>query len=201
MGPALLFWGVLLVVLAPGLGLGRSGLAHLKAYEWVLLSLGVATQSLAVLVLMAAWFAALRWRGYQSGWAGTRYKALQLGLILLSLATLGMLLGTIPQGFTFRAEHAHLPRTLRQFELVQRFHHRPIAPSLGGVRAYVGVPGEYAGLVALDCVCLDQLVEVGVAAIGSWWFLAGGWAQKNRCSRSLNRWIMKGASLKRCSFQ
>ena len=64
----------------------------------MLLSLGVATQSLAVLVLMAAWFAALRWRGYQSGWAGTRYKALQLGLILLSLATLGMLLGTIPQG-------------------------------------------------------------------------------------------------------
>ncbi|MFO1370312.1 MAG: hypothetical protein U1F46_15065 [Marinagarivorans sp.] len=98
MGPALLFWGVLLVVLALARGLGRSGLAHLKAYEWVLLSLGVATQSLAVLVLMAAWFAALRWRGYQSGWAGTRYKALQLGLILLSLATLGMLLGTIPQG-------------------------------------------------------------------------------------------------------
>lgn len=76
-------------------------------------------------------------------------------------------------GLAFRAEHAHLPRTLRQFELVQRFHHRPIAPSLGGVSAYVGVPGEHAGLVAVDCVCPDGLVEVGVAANKFRRFLVG----------------------------
>lgn len=98
MGPALLFWGVLCVVLGLAWALGRSGLAHLKSYEWVLLSLGVATQNLSVLVILAAWFAALRWRGGQSGWAGGGYKALQVGLVCLSLLALGLLLGGIPQG-------------------------------------------------------------------------------------------------------
>lgn len=98
MGPALLFWGVLCVVLGLALALGKSGLAHLKSYEWVLLSLGVATQSLSIGVILALWFAALRWRGGQSGWIGTRYKALQVGLVGLSLLALGCLLGAIPQG-------------------------------------------------------------------------------------------------------
>ncbi|MEY4587991.1 MAG: hypothetical protein RL497_67 [Pseudomonadota bacterium] len=98
MGPALLFWGVLLVVLGIAWALGKSGKAHLKSYEWVLLSLGVATQNLGVLLVLAAWFAALTWRGQQSGWTGRRYKTLQVGLVCLSLLALGLLLGGIPQG-------------------------------------------------------------------------------------------------------
>ncbi len=98
MGPALLFWGVLCVVLGMAWALGKSGVAHLKSYQWVLLSLGVVTQSLGVLVVLAAWFAALRWRGLQTGWLGRRCKALQIGLVGLSLLALGLLLGAIPQG-------------------------------------------------------------------------------------------------------
>jgi ABC-type amino acid transport system permease subunit len=98
MGPALLFWGMLLVVLGLAWALGKSGKAHLKSYEWVLLSLGVATQNLSVLLILAAWFAALTWRGRQIGWAGRRFKALQVGLASLSLLALGLLLGGIPQG-------------------------------------------------------------------------------------------------------
>jgi hypothetical protein len=98
MGPALLFWGVLLVVLGIAWALGKSGKAHLQSYEWVLLSLGVVTQNLSVLLVLAAWFAALSWRGKQTGWAGRRFKALQVGLACLSILALGLLLGGIPQG-------------------------------------------------------------------------------------------------------
>lgn len=98
MGPALLFWGVLFVVLGIAWALGKSGKAHLKSYEWVLLSLGVVAQNLGILFVLAAWFAALTWRGQQSGWAGRRYKALQIGLVCLSLLALGMLISGIPQG-------------------------------------------------------------------------------------------------------
>lgn len=98
MGPALLFWGVLMVVLGIAWALGRSGAAHLKAHEWVLLSLGVVAQNLLILLLLAVWFAALRWRGGQLHRAGRRDKFLQLALAGLSLLALGMLLSAIPQG-------------------------------------------------------------------------------------------------------
>lgn len=98
MGPALLFWGVLIVVLGIAWALGRSAVAYLKSHEWVLLSLGVVTQNLFVLLLLAVWFAALRWRGGQLHRAGRRDKFLQLALAGLSLLALGMLLSAIPQG-------------------------------------------------------------------------------------------------------
>ncbi len=99
LGPALLFWGMLGVVLALAVALARSGKTPLKTYEWVLLSLGVCTVNLFILALMAGWFVALHLRGRTNPLPhGRRFKALQASLFTLSVVALGSLLLSIPSG-------------------------------------------------------------------------------------------------------
>ena len=61
-GPAVLFWSHVLVLALLALGLSRLPGLPLKGYQWLLLSLGFAQVPIAVLFLVVAWFAALRWR-------------------------------------------------------------------------------------------------------------------------------------------
>lgn len=97
MGPSVLLWGMLAVILLLAPIFGRSPLTPLKTHEWILLSLGVATVNLYVLALIAIWMILLTKRGtlVQIGSART-FKWMQLGLFCLSLVTLLMLLGSIP---------------------------------------------------------------------------------------------------------
>jgi hypothetical protein len=105
LGPALLFWGVLLVVLVLAVLLARSGLTPLKAYEWILLSLGVATFNLYVLALIAAWFVALHFRGRREKEPDSdKFNFLQIGLFLLSFIVLGALFSSIPASLLSRPE-------------------------------------------------------------------------------------------------
>jgi hypothetical protein len=105
LGPALLFWGVLLVVLVLAVVLARSGLTPLKAYEWVLLSLGVATFNLYVLALIAAWFVALHFRGRREREPdSSRFNLTQVGLFLLSVIVLGALFSSIPVSLLSRPD-------------------------------------------------------------------------------------------------
>lgn len=97
MGPSVLLWGMLAVVLLFAPVLGRSTLTPLKTHQWILLSLGVATVNLYVLALIAIWLILLTKRGTlaQTPSAGA-FKWMQLGLFSLSLVALLMLLGSIP---------------------------------------------------------------------------------------------------------
>jgi hypothetical protein len=105
MGPALLFWGVLLVVLILAVGLARSGATPLRAYEWILLSLGVATFNLYVLALIAIWFIALYLRGRrQAAPADHLFNLMQIGLFGLSILVLGALAGSIPASLLSRPD-------------------------------------------------------------------------------------------------
>lgn len=105
MGPALLFWGVLLVVLLLAVGLARTGMTPLKAYEWVLLSLGVATFNLYVLALIAAWFVVLYWRGRrQTEPADHLFNLIQIVLFVLSVVVLGALISSIPASLLSRPD-------------------------------------------------------------------------------------------------
>ncbi len=104
-GPALLFWGVLLVVLALAVGLARSGTTPLKAYEWILLSLGVATFNLYVLAAIAVWFVALYVRGRrQNPPADHLFNLTQIALYGLSIVVLGALAASIPASLLSRPE-------------------------------------------------------------------------------------------------
>jgi len=98
-GPSVLFWGMLIVVVFLAVLLGRSKLTPLKPYEWVLLSLGICTVSFFTFMMVAVWLIALRQRGkLESISTTTTFKCLQLVLFIFSIFTLTALIGTIPAG-------------------------------------------------------------------------------------------------------
>lgn len=98
-GPSILIWGMLMVVMIIAVALGRSSLTPLKTHEWVLLSLGICTLSFFTFVLVAVWILVLQQRGKLQTITTTRkFKFLQLGLFALSIAALSVLISTIPQG-------------------------------------------------------------------------------------------------------
>jgi hypothetical protein len=58
-GPAVLLWGVLVVLLVVAYGLARSGLAPLGVGAWFLLGVGLAQSSLAAAAVVVGWFVVL----------------------------------------------------------------------------------------------------------------------------------------------
>jgi hypothetical protein len=87
-GPAVLYWGELVVFIAVAWLLGRWSQSPLRFTEWLLLGLGLSTQSWFVFCLTAAWLVAMRWR---EGWKpGEEFPRLSFNVVQLVLA-----------GFTF----------------------------------------------------------------------------------------------------
>jgi hypothetical protein len=98
-GPAVLFWGVLLVIVAVAIGLGRLRVSPLSALSWALLGVGVAQMSLIGMVLVAGWFLALEGRRrWGSSLTQSQFKALQLGVAMWSVAAAGVLFETVQVG-------------------------------------------------------------------------------------------------------
>lgn len=96
-GPSVLLWGMLAVILLVAVALGRTKLTPLKSWQWVLLSLGVATVNLYVLALIAIWLILLAKRGeLQKISSANTFKWMQTGLFLLSIIALGALFSSIP---------------------------------------------------------------------------------------------------------
>ncbi len=101
MGPAVLFWGVLLVVLLLAIGLGRVKLTPLKTWQWFLLLLVVSQLSAPAVIGVAAWLLALGWREQKlevSGIPPWKFNLLQLLLVGLTLVALAALIKAIEQG-------------------------------------------------------------------------------------------------------
>ncbi len=98
MGPALLYWGVLVVMLLVAVLLGRSGLAPVAMWQWLLLGLGMSTVNAVGSVLVVLWFVAMARRRTMtvSQLSVSNFQLVQILLVLLSLLALGSLLGTIP---------------------------------------------------------------------------------------------------------
>lgn len=103
MGPAMLYWGVLAVVVAVALALGfavrRLGLSiPLAPWQWLLLGIGMSTVNSAGSLAVVAWFFALEAR---RRWAPPAraliYNLAQVGLILLTLIAVASLVYTIPR--------------------------------------------------------------------------------------------------------
>jgi hypothetical protein len=98
-GPAILFWGELLVFVVIALALGRSQHSPLRVHEWLLLGLGLSTFSWSVLLLFAVWIFAMHWR---SRWAENdqrrTFNLIQVALGLLSVVALFSLVSAIPYG-------------------------------------------------------------------------------------------------------
>ncbi len=98
MGPAVLFWSLLLVLLAVAVGLGRVRLAPLNTLHWVLLALGLSQVPVPAAALVVGWLLVLGWRQrspeLSAGWFDLR----QLALVGWTLVALGVIFASIYQG-------------------------------------------------------------------------------------------------------
>ncbi|HEV7613837.1 MAG TPA: hypothetical protein VGO37_18305 [Steroidobacteraceae bacterium] len=99
-GPAILYWGELIVFIALAIAAGRSRRSPLRSHEWLLLGLGLSTFSWSALLLFAAWMFAMRWREGFTGVQLSRrqFNLLQSALFVLSSAAVITLLAAIPSG-------------------------------------------------------------------------------------------------------
>ncbi len=98
-GPAVLFWGVLLVLIPLAWGLGRLPLTPLGPGSWYLLGVGLSQVPVAMGLTVAGWLLALGARARLRPDTGARlHDLIQLGLALLTLVALGLLWFAIRQG-------------------------------------------------------------------------------------------------------
>lgn len=99
LGPAVLFWGVLIVMAAVAWGLGKVPLTPLKPHEWLLLGFGLTQTPPAVAMLIAGWLLALGWRGKQGeALSKNGFNFMQIILALWTLAALSSLFYAIQNG-------------------------------------------------------------------------------------------------------
>ncbi|MBK1720677.1 hypothetical protein [Thiocystis violacea] len=104
-GPAVLFWGVLIVMAGLAVVLGRSPLTPLRMHDWFFLSIGLSLSHVWVMLLVAAWLFALGVRRRLDASTGPwRFNLTQVGLILLTLLALAALIGAVQQGLLGRPE-------------------------------------------------------------------------------------------------
>ena len=99
-GPAILYWGELIVFCLLALALGRTRCTPLRSHEWLILGLGLSTFSWSALLLFAVWIFAMRWREELAAeqMSARRFNLMQAVLIVLSLATVVSLIAAIPYG-------------------------------------------------------------------------------------------------------
>lgn len=100
MGPAVLFWGWIPVVVLAAIGLTFSRLTPLRFHQWLLLLLGLTQTSLTTNVIVAGWLLALGWRGKSSDDNGkpATFNARQVLLGFWTLISLSCLFGGIRHG-------------------------------------------------------------------------------------------------------
>lgn len=99
LGPAVLYWPALAVLVLLAWVASRSGRTPLRFRHWLLLGFGFSTFSWLALLVVALWLFALdaraRWREPASSpW----FEAAQIGLVLLTAIALLSLVSAIPQG-------------------------------------------------------------------------------------------------------
>lgn len=98
-GPAVLFWGVLLVIVAAAVGLARLGVTPLSGLSWALLGLGIAQTSLLGMAVVVGWFFALEGRRRLAPKLGRNpFIAIQLLVAAWAVVAAGVLLETVRVG-------------------------------------------------------------------------------------------------------
>lgn len=105
MGPAVLFWTYLIVIILAALILNRTGWTPLKFRHWFLLGLGMTQGGLAVILLVVGWLVAMHFRGKM-----TRklhpviYDALQIAFIFFTIVAMIALIVAISSGLLGRPD-------------------------------------------------------------------------------------------------
>lgn len=97
-GPAVLIWGVLIVIVLFSIILGRIPITPLKHWHWFLLLLGLSQIPIASAVCVVVWLIALGIREKKQITSPTYFNTSQIGLGLLTLISLILLFIAVQQG-------------------------------------------------------------------------------------------------------
>ena len=97
-GPAVLFWSVLIIIVLVAAGLHKTGWASLKFYHWFLLLIGMSMSPLWAGLLVVAWLVALDFRSRANDLEDNRFNLVQVGLVILSFAALAALVSAVSNG-------------------------------------------------------------------------------------------------------
>ncbi len=97
-GPAVLYWGELIVMLAIAWGLSRLRRTPLTFRDWLLLGLGFSTFSWPALLVVVAWLFALDWRARTAPRHDAWFNIAQLALGLLTMIAVVAIVSAVPQG-------------------------------------------------------------------------------------------------------
>ncbi len=99
LGPAVLFWSYLVVIVIVAIGLGRETLTPLKTHQWLLLGLGLTQIPPPAALVVAGWLLALGYRKKRGAIEKPiSYNFIQLLLIFLTFAALACLYTAIENG-------------------------------------------------------------------------------------------------------
>jgi hypothetical protein len=98
-GPAVMIWGMLIVIVLASIGLGLVKLTPLKIHHWLLLGVVLSQVPVPQMLAVVGWFMALGWRGQMAdNMSALKFDATQIGLALFTIGALLILLFAIKQG-------------------------------------------------------------------------------------------------------
>ncbi len=159
-GPAILYWGELVVFIAVAWLLGRSRLTPLPARDWLLLGLGLSTLSWSVFGLFVLFVALFQWRARSSPPAELhRFNLMQVGLAVLAVAAVLAVVAAVPGGLLAR----------------------PDMRISGG--------GDYGALGWFVDQTRDTLPRPAVVSVSLWWYKIAMLAWALWLSFVLTRWL------------
>ncbi|WP_126454981.1 hypothetical protein [Sulfuriflexus mobilis] len=99
LGPAVLYWGILFVIVLIAIILGRITLTPLRTWQWLLLAVGLSQVSVIVGLIVVGWLLALGARcRLQDNIARSHFNAMQVLLAILSVIALSLLVVAVQQG-------------------------------------------------------------------------------------------------------
>jgi hypothetical protein len=97
-GPAILFWGYLLLVVLAAVALSRAKSSPLRTWQWVLLGLGLTQIPALAAITIVGWLFALEWRRrdpIRHPWA---HNAAQVALVIWTIVALVCLFVAVHEG-------------------------------------------------------------------------------------------------------
>lgn len=99
LGPAVLFWSLMTVLVVIAFALGQIPLTPLKAWHWVLLMIGLSQVPVWAAAIVAGWLLALGVRGrVPEDLPPRRFNLMQAALALLTVVALGLLFSAVANG-------------------------------------------------------------------------------------------------------
>ncbi|PID45831.1 MAG: hypothetical protein CSB47_06915 [Proteobacteria bacterium] len=106
MGPAILFWGVLVALAILSVALAASKLTPLKSWQWFLLGIGLSQTETWLMVLVILWLVAIAYREKynQTPPNYIKFNLMQLSLVSLTFVALGVLAVAVANGLLGRPE-------------------------------------------------------------------------------------------------